>query len=270
MPFVPLGERHAIAEVAFGLKVSPSLTHDDREALKAAHPRWQAHLPRLLESKTLAVHLSGPGGKPPPPPVSPLDFVRYKSDGNFDWRLHIQDDSITVNCLAYTRWQHVWTHARALFSHVSEVLPDTIFVVSVSLQYINLFSWDGPLQDYDSGKLLDESSDSIPESVFNRGPHWHLYQGWFSPITDPPGGRILDRMHIEGIGDEHRGHLVKFESLFRWDFDGDDGSRLLKQAFSAPPTFIDASFERLHDLTKRSLAGYLTPDAERIINLHAE
>ena len=270
MAFAPLGERHAIAEVVFAIQVSPAIDHADRANLKSGHAKWQAHLPALLDSPTVAFHVSSPGAQPPPPPVAPLDFVRYKSDGKIDWRLHIEDQSIAVNCLAYTRWQHVWTHARALFARVSEVLPETTLIASVSLQYINLFSWTGPTEDYDSRALLDESSSSVPESVLDRGPLWHLHQGWFRPHPDPPGGRILDRMHIDAIAGQDGKHLVKFENLLRFDFDGDSAARRVKPAFSTAPTVIDNSFERLHDLAKQSLGNYLTADVQRTINLHAE
>ena len=270
MAFAPLGERHAIAEVVFAIQVSPAIDHADRANLKGGHARWQAHLPALLDSPTVALHVSSPGAQPPPPPVAPLDFVRYKSDGKIDWRLHIEHQSIAVNCLAYTRWQHVWTHARALFAHVSKVLPETTLIASVSLQYINLFSWTGPTEDYDSRALLDECSSSVPKSVLARGPLWHLHQGWFSPQPDPPGGRILDRMHIDAIAGEDGKHLVKFENLLRFDFDGDSADRRVQPAFSTAPTVIDNSFERLHDLAKQSLGNYLTADVQRAINLHAE
>ena len=271
MAFAPLGERHAIAEVVFALQVSPAITHADRASLKSEHARrWQAHLPRVVEPPTVALHVSRSGEQPPPPPVPPLDFVRYKSDGKVDWRLHIQDESIAVNCLAYTRWQHIWTHARALFAHVSEVLPETTVIASVALEYINLFSWNGATEDYDSRALLDEQSRWVPVSVFGHGPLWHLYQGGFRPNLEPLRGRILDRMHIDAIDDQHGGHLVKFENLLRFDFDGDSAVRPLKPAFSNATTVIDTSFEHLHDLAKKSLGNYLTADVQRTINLHAK
>ena len=270
MAFMPLREQHAIAEVIFALQVSPGITHADRGKLKSAHAKWQAQLPALRDQPTVALHVFSHGEQPPPPPVPPLDFVRYKSDGNIDWRLHIQDDRIIVNCLAYTRWQHIWTQARVLFAHVSEILEEATGIASASLQYVNVFSWNGPTEAYDSRLLLNEHSPCVPDSVLVHGPLWHLHQGWFSPIADPAGGRILDRMHIDAIADQHGLHLVKFENLLRFDFDGDSADRQVKPAFSTPPTLIDNSFDRLHDFAKQSLGNYLTADVQRTINLHAE
>jgi uncharacterized protein (TIGR04255 family) len=270
LPFAPLGERHAVAEVVFVVQITPAITQADRASLKNEHARWETHLPRLVEPPTVALHVSSSGEQPPPPPIQPLEFVRYKADGKVDWRLHIDAETIVVNCLAYTRWQHIWTHARALFAHVSDVLPETAVIASASLQYINLFSWNGPTEDYDSRVLLNEQSPCVPPSVFGRGPLWHLHQGWFSPIVEPLAGRMLDRMHIDAIPDQHGGHLVKFENLLRFDFDGDSAVRRLRAAFSIAPTLIDTTFERLHALARESLGNYLTTDVQRTINLHAE
>ena len=270
MAFLPLGERHAIAEVVFALQVAPGISHDDRANLKNAHEKWHVLLPRVVEPPTVALHLSSPGEPPPPPPAPPLDFVRYKSDGKLDWRLHFQDENIAVNCLAYTRWPHIWAQARALFTSVSEVLPETTLIASVSLQYVNVFFWNGTVEDYDSRALLNVESPCVPASVLGRGPLWHLHQGWFSPLTEPPGGRILDRVHIDAIADERGQYLVKFENLHRFDFGGDTPVRTIKAILSEAPMVLDASFERLHDRVKESLDDYLTADVQRSIDLHAE
>ena len=268
MAFAPIGERHAIAEVVFALQISPAVTHGDLNSLKEAHQRWK-FLPRIVEPAMLAVGTSNPGEEPPPPPVPPLDFVRHKSDGTLDWRLRVLGGTILVNCLTYTRWPHIWKQARTLFAAVSEVLSETTLIESVYLQYINVFTWDGTTEGYDSRALLDEESACVPASILDRGPHWHLHQGWFSPLPEPPCGRVLDRMHIDAIDDQAGRHIVKFENLHRFDFERNDGFPRLREALSPAKTAIDASFDRLHDRAKRSLGDYLAPDIRRSINLNA-
>ena len=267
MTFAPIGERHAIAEVVFALQVSPAVTLEDRENLKNAHKMWEAFLPKLVESTVLAVSMSKSLAQPPQQPVPPLDFVRYKSDGNVEWRLHILEDNIVVNCLTYTRWPHIWTQTKALFASVSQVLPNTTLIQSVYLQYINIFSWNGTTENYDSRALLDETSSCVPASILDRGPHWHLHQGWFSQLTESPGRRILARMHIDAIDDPAGRHIVKFENLHRFDFDAKTDTLRLQDALSGHA--LDTSFHTLHDQAKNTLGEYLTADVQRSINLHA-
>ena len=142
-------------------------------------------------------------------------------------------------------------------------------IKSVYLQYINVFSWTGTTEDYNSRLLLNEQSSCVPTSVLDRGPYWHLHQGWFSPLTEPPHGRILDRMHIDAIDDQTGRHVVKFETFHRFDFDDERRATRLREAFSTQSTTIDASFERLHDRSKKSLSDYLTADIQGSIKLHA-
>lgn len=269
LAFVPIGERHAIAEVTFAVQVSPAVTHEDRNNLKNAHDQWKGLLPRLDDPSVLAFSVSGSPEQSPPPPIAPLDFVRYKSDGDVDSRLRILSGEIVVNCLTYTRWPHIWKHARALFAAVSQVLPETTQIKSVYLQYINIFLWNEKMENYESRILLDEQSAYVPASVLDKGCNWHLHQGWFSWPAELPGRRILDRMHIDAIRDPAGRPAVKFENLHRLDFDPNNDARSFKDAFSEKGTDIDTGFEYLHDCAKKALSNYLTEDIQGRINLHA-
>ena len=272
MAFSPHGDHHAVVEADLVVEISPPITHPVRAELKKNHGKWRAFLPAVVEPPTVDFHVSQRGSRAPRsvPPPPPLEFVRYKSDGRLDWRLILHGAHITINCLAYTRWRHVWKQARGLFALGSEVLPEPTVITAVALQYVNVFSWGGPTEDYDARQLLDESSSSVPASVLDRGPLWHLHQGWFESHLDPPEGRVLRRMHIDAIADEVDEYRVKFENLQRLVLAGDGAERKAKAAFSATGTLIDDSFAGLHDLAKRSLRNYLTEDVQRTINLHAD
>ncbi len=268
MAFRPLTEHHAIAEVAFALRVSPGVTHEDREQLKNAHDKWRAFLPGLNEGTAITLDVSSPRDPTPPPPVPPLQFTRFRPDGQLDWRLHILNEHIVVNCMAYTRWLNIWAQARKLFAAVGDVLPDGRQLASIGLQYINFFRWDGAPEDYDAATLLDRESHFVPSSLFGRGRYWHLHQGWFSSVTEPVVGRVLDRMHIDAIDDNGK-PVVKFDNFHRLDL-GSDAGLNLGRAFRAQSNRVDVCFESLHDRGKRSLSNYLTEKAEGSINLHAQ
>ena len=175
---------------------------------------------------------------------------------------------VAVNCLTYTRWPNIWRDAKGLFVFVARSLPEDTLVDSVSLQYVNVFSWSGRTEDYDSKMLLNGESSLVPDSVLDHGPYWHLHQGWFSPADGETGARFLDRMHIDAIDDQKGTHVAKLESFHRFDFERNSRPRV-GTAFITDETMIDATFDRLHDRAKASLAGFLTLDAQRSINLHA-
>ena len=142
MAFLPFSERHAIAEVAFALQITPQITHHDRAMLLKGRSKWRDFLPKLVDFKAVEFSLGTPQGQPPPPPPPlPLQFVRHKADGGVEWRLHAAEGDVVVNCLAYTRWHDVWKRARTLFANVSKILPNETAISSASLQYTNVFSW---------------------------------------------------------------------------------------------------------------------------------
>lgn len=271
MAFIPFSKRHAIAEVVFALHITPKITHHDRAALRTGHPKWRAFLPKALDYQAVEFSFgTSPEGRPPQPPLPPpLQFVRHKPDGGVDWRLHVSEGDVVVNCLAYTRWHDVWNQARTLFTEVSKILPNGTTVLSVSLQYTNVFSWDKAVKDYDVRRLLNVESERIPAAILSHGPYWHLHQGWFSEVDElPKVRRVLDRMHIDAVDDQAGRHVVKLENLHRLDFIGDALPRLRK-AFGAEPASADSYFEYLHERTKESLSDYLAADLQGTLRLHA-
>ena len=273
MPFKPLFGAHAIAEVIFVLQISPAITADVRANLKRGHEKWSALLPSVVEPTTLEFSVTKPGENPPPPRIPPLQFVRHRSNGDVEWRLHVQDGDIVINCLVYTRWRHIWGQARGLLTEVAMILPGDTTISSVSLQYTNVFFWSGATKDYDVRELLNADGSRVPAAVLDRGPYWHLHQGWFSPPDGPDGlytKRVLDRMHIDAIDDPDGRYTVKLENLHRLDFN--EHSPLgFRNAITTPreSAAIDSRFEFLHDRTKESLGDYLTADLQGSINLHA-
>ena len=270
MVFLPFSERHAIAEVAFALQITPQITHHDRAMLLKGHSKWRDFLPKLVDFKAVEFSIGTPQGQPPPPPPPlPLQFVRHKADGGVEWRLHAADGDVVVNCLAYTRWHDVWERARTLFTNVSKILPNETAISSASLQYTNVFSWDKAANGYDVRRLLNENSRCVPAAILECGPYWHLHQGWFSQGDElPEVARVLDRVNMDATDDPTKGCVVKFENLYRLDFTADASPRLRK-AFRTDSTTMDSYFDYLHKRAKESLSDYLAADLHGRLGLHA-
>ena len=272
MAFVPFSKRHAIAEVVFALQITPEITYDIRAALKKGHPKWQAFLPKFIDFQIAFEAGFGtlPGDRPPPSlPPPPLQFARHGADGAVEWRLFISEGDIVVNCLTFVGWQEAWRRARDLFTKVSKILPNETAISSASLQYTNMFSWDEAVESYDVRKLLNEDSPRVPAAILECGPYWHLHQGWFSQADGlPEVARVLDRMNMDAVDDPTKGHVVKFESLYRLNFIADASPRLRK-AFAVESGAIDSCFDDLHTRAKESLSDYLAADLRGRLNLHA-
>ena len=202
----------------------------------------------------------------PPPPMQPLAFTRFKADGGVEWRLLLNPDALVVNCGSYTRWEEVWTIARGLFADVAGVLhSQNQQIKSGVLGYWDVFRWTGD-DHYDARGLLKESG-SVPPRIFERGPIWHLHQGWFVDAPDPISGRILQRMHIDSAKEEDGQYQVRFNTHHRFDLQDTPN---LKGTFAEPDSLVDDLFNRLHNASKTLLAEFLTAEIAQRINLNAD
>ena len=264
MPFEPINDRHAITEVDFGLLITPKLTWDDRTKIRDAHSTWSALLPGIKEDSAMAVAMLDPKSNEPPPPP-PISFERYKPSGGLDWRLRLAGGHITVNCLAYSRWQNIWDQTRQLFADVASVLdnPDRS-IASIVLQYTDIFRWQGDVEDYRLDALLKADCPHISKTAIQHGPLWHSHHGWFLDADSSSQGRYLRRMHISGIREQDT-YLVKMENLVHLFFQTAKPSMHSESVLMG----VHERFNELHDMSKRILAEYLTDEMIERIDLHA-
>ena len=265
MAFEPFNESHAITEAVFAVLGLKQFTSDDRSSVKAAHPKWEAFLPRLEEEGVRNIAVAAPGADVPTPPISPLALARFRANGEMEWRMQLNADAIVVNCGAYTRWNEVWTVAHDIFANVTSVLPAREQKVrAVALQYSDVFRWVGD-DPYDARPLLREG-DSVPPGIFQRRETWHLDQGWFVDAEAPVPGRVLQRMFIVSKVQDER-PLVRFNTQLRFDLrDAPD----LRAAFAGPEPLAENLFSSLHSCSKNLLAGFLTTEMAQRIHLNED
>ena len=120
MPFQPCSDRHAIAEVVFGIRLEQMPTPGDVEKMISTHDKFREKLPRLTRADGFSIFIGdGPPPQQPPPAIS---FESYKIDGTHAWRLRLENNAILVNCLDYSRWAQVKEESLNFILAVSEPL----------------------------------------------------------------------------------------------------------------------------------------------------
>lgn len=266
MAFEPCNDNHAITEVVFAVVGLVQFTSDDRSSVRGAHSRWEALLPRLQEQGVFNIAFAGPGGADmPPPPIAPLSFARFRADGEMEWHLLLDAQTLVVSCRAYTRWNEVWAVAHDVFASVTEVLASRDQKIqAVGLQYTDVFRWAGD-DAYDVRGLLQEG-ELVPSGIFRRREIWHLDQGWFVDTEEPVPGNVLQRMFIGSTVEDDQPQ-VRFNTHLRFDLrDTPD----IRAAFTEPKPLADGLFGSLHCSAKALLAGFLTEEMAQRIDLHAD
>lgn len=266
MTFKPATEKHAIIEAVFGLLYARQFTAKEIEATVAAHEKQWPELPRLNRTQILQVQM-GVGPVPDqavPPLVAGVSFDRVQPDGKPGWRLLFDETRTIVNCLDYDSWSNVWPRAWDYLEKASDALQSRNNpLVGAFLQYVDVFEWRGDPKDYSVDKLLSRESPYVPASVFQSGPLWHLHQGRYIEDGSPVKGRLLQRIHLDA-GMARQNSFVKIDSFLSLDF---SEPMTITGALKEKKDKIGPIFEFLHDMDKRILRDYLTPELAKDIGL---
>lgn len=270
MPFRPISDRHAIVEVVFGLIFKRHFSATEIEGLLEQHEHHlKEELPKV--GRTSAVQIVfGEGAIPPdvsiPAPTSGVTFDAVQRDGTLGWRLKADDKALYVNCLIYSNWTDTWQTARNYLKLATDTLGNSENpVVSLVLQYIDVFEWQGEEADYDLAQLLDVDSPYIPKPLWRRGPLWHLHQGWYRSDGLPAEGRLLERIHLDGTVDrksKSKRLIVKMDTFLNLTLKRPCDPSIV---FRDDEALADGVFVALHDLNKQIVSDYITAEmAERI------
>ena len=271
MYFEPVNKEHSIVEVAFSLQLSTELTIDDVEIIKLSHKQWADFLPRMHESELVQFSTDNElsqSQKQMKSSLAPFSFVRYMSNGFPEWELSFVFKEITLKCFLYSQWHIVKENVIDIFNKVGLVLENNKqYINSITLQYTNVFNWRGNINDYDNRKLLNESSLFVPETIINRGPFWHLHQGWFTEVKIPLNGKVLTRIHIDAIH-ENNMFLARIENLNRFDIDPSLNDLVLDSRSISRNNDFESILESLHSKNKKTLCNILHDDIQRRIDLY--
>ena len=268
MTFQPKSGGHAIVEVVFGLSLARDLNPAELEVLAKSHDQWRDDLPRLARGKVIQLVL---GDNPAaqsvqmPQPLAGVVFERLKPDGNLEWRLRADEKALYVNCLDYSGWSTVWPRVRDYLSRASEAIVATDNAVQgLMLQYVDVFEWSTEPDQYRLDELLSRESSFLPSTLWDKGPFWHLHQGWYRYENIPAPGRLLERIHLDGVVDNDGTPTIRMDTYLNLELE-----KSIERAafFDSSNPIGDQLFDQLHDLNKGLLRSYITLDIAKRIGL---
>lgn len=256
----PKNQDHAILEVAFAVAFRDPLAADLIERAKQLGPEVREFLPAMLPAGAVQIRMEGPVPRVEMRPAGVV-FQRVNPDATPQWALTIQHTHIGVNCLRYTRWAEVWARARDLFVAVCERIHEPRLPISnVSLQYINQFVANQPLENSANLRVLRAETRFLPPRFVDNGELWHVHQGWFEQVPEPKPGT---KLHVINFGTQKDAERITLtiDHLLRLQPDAMD----LEFCFG---TQFAALMERLHDEHKAMLREVLTSEMAESVHLN--
>lgn len=261
MAFVPLKPEHAIQEVVIGMSLNRFMTNTELDSIENAHDAWRERLPGKNKFQLIPatnqnfINFGGITG-------SGLYFERYFPDGSLSWRLKAEGNALAINCLDYSKWAEIWPQIKDLLltAFQADYMSNDLLVTSCVYTIIDVFKWVGDLTDYDAGQLIDRGGLLVSQSIFDHGPLWHLYQGWYEGGDGEFVRRILKRVHIDSVEQDGVEHISRFETFLQKE---------LFEPTELPVVLgsLDDIYPHLHDMGKEILKSILTTDAKKMIGL---
>lgn len=260
MAFEPASGDHAIIEVVFGIALSRPFSPNEIDRVAKSHGRWKAELPRLSRMGSVPFFV----GEMPAhsgiqiPASSGISFERIKPDGTLDWRILVENSNVFVNCLSYTRWSEIWPRARDYLIDVINIAEASdCLIAGNTLQYIDLFRWQGNVNDYRADAII-KLGDHVPRSIIDKGPFWHLHQGWFEPADN---GRILERAQIDAFSEDGM-PVVKIDAYMQHQL-----ASFYTLSEAVDNGWFVTTFEEMHEKNKKLLRSFLNDDIAGRIKL---
>lgn len=269
MSFRPQTGAHSIVETAISINVMQPIGGDLIEKLAKAHDSFKPDLPRMQRKAGFAFMVGAGDAAMAPtlPPMGGIIFDRVNPDGSLHSRINVDPNMITVNILNYTRWAEVWEKARDYLRRVGDILlVDSNRVSGATLQYVDLFDWDGDPTEYDAYKLISAEQGIVPKSLPRNSLNWHSHQGWFVPAHWSPADRVLERIHFDSIAADDGVTRVKVDTFLRYDI---LHPRTASDMVTGAAPAMDAVFDHLHTRCNQLFRSAITDDVARGIGLDA-
>lgn len=261
MSFEPAGKDHAIIEAVFGLELTRGWHPKEINRLIESEDSWKEELPRMASMDAHEFQFGPLGAQTNVVPASGVSFERVKPNGEISWRLICERNTIFVNCLDYTRWEEVWnTVKRYINKCINCAEIENQGISAVTLQYIDLFSWNKGIERYDAGLLLNLTGQDFPLRLQNNGAVWHYHTGWFEDHTHPFTGPVLNRLHLDAVKDKTP--KVKIDHLLRKQL-----PTTLPLSGIRSNDQVDLAMNWMHDRNKEVLRQSLTHETASMIGL---
>jgi len=192
-----------------------------------------------------------------------FELRRLKIDDSIEWLIRITPDSISIHCLDYSRWNHVYPMVEKYSESIFEKLKGVgVSPSSIGLKYVDQFVFRGEPKDYDIANLFKRDSSVLHTRSFSSGCQWHSHSGWFEKIEGL--GEVLSQINIDSVIQEPQRYIISI------DHTGTYHNQIEGENLLCDSTFRALFADRIHELNKSLLSDLLTDKMQRRINLGSE
>lgn len=270
----PFTSNHSIHEVAFVINFARPLSESDLNRLKETGHQFESELPKVEEQQAVGfrVNVNPEENKveQAPTKLASLAFKSFDAKGELKWALRADANFLAVNCLDYSGgWSKVWPKVKRYLSAIIPVLVTSENpIISLTLQYIDKFIYEGNPETYQASTIFDISSKYLSKQVTESGPYWHLHQGWFVDLSVVPQSRILNQLNMTAaMSDQEHYTTIDHSIIVQFKNPLSNAKSLFEREISGTPG-IDYYYNKLHIENKDVLRKLLNEERIREIKLN--
>lgn len=257
--FEPLHAAHAIEQVIFVVQFDRPLDDDPfLQALKTAE-QFKEELPGEIQMQGVTFMIGASPGMPSNGQAAGKWFRRSAPNGVIENDLRVERVALTFVTTLYTRWDTVWAQARKYFSVLLPIYATKAKIASISLNYIDKFSWRGDMTDCRPNLLLRPDSKYLCPHVFQADDFWHSHTGAFVRVDQ--NTKRLVNINVDYL-DEPRAdgprRIVSVTTIIT-DLLNQVGYEPIDVASDHCVDFLDAHMRMLH-ISEKDILGNIVND----------
>lgn len=272
MTWRPATEQHAIERVRIALTFDRPLPHRKIRGLGASLGDRLPSLgfgPIMVQAGPSISIQMGPNG-PVAVPQDPQDsagwtFQRTNSRGLAVEAIQLVENMLTYESMEYSRWPSFFERFRNVASEVAGELLSLEDPASLTLEYQDLFWFEGPPTSARPSELLRIAAEVVPAAALDGQNLWHVHRGWFEEGRrgGDDFGRLLLRHNLDasdGAMRNQQRRIVRMNTLAEgrrgfWTIAGDD---------------LQPHLDIMHARTKEVFSEALTDEVCRRIGIVRE
>lgn len=261
LSYSPINNAHSIVETVFFIQFSPAFAPSTIRKLISVKEELKEQFPNsnpinktdfkidLVEGCQSVVNKTESVG---------IELQRTRADGSLEWMLRTAEDTISIHCLDYTRWNEVWQQAETyLIKALGHIEGSDSFVSSIGLRCIDRFLYEDDPEQSDLTKLFIRDTPYIVKTAFTHGPLWHCHSGWFESLN---GLQCLNQLNVNADFANIKGNKTLSITV-------DHNAIAIVEQNSNQKTNLSSTMNQLHVKNKRLLIDLLTKQMAKRINL---
>lgn len=259
--FEPIHSAHAIEQVAFVIQFDGAITDEALQRVKSATAQFGGDddLPGYIEIQGVSFVIGT--NAPQQTYGSSSGFIRRSvaRDGSLECELRIERNSITFLTTKYSRWSEVWQRVSRYLDTLLPIYFEQLNLLAVGLNYVDKFSWNGELNNFNARSLLKEDSKYISSHIFDTAEFWHSHTGVFIR-SDEQTKRLLN-VNIDHLDEARSDGMKRVVSI----------TTTVTDQFNQPGyqpfpindktiTMVGTHMQNIHDFGKEILGELLAKD----------